>query len=241
MDVIPVIDLMRGAVVHARGGQRDTYRPISSALSASHAPAEVVAGLRRRAPFRRLYVADLDAIERHGDHREVLDQLAAAEPSVELWVDNGAAAPAAVDEWLERGPGCLVLGSESQQDAALLRRVRDHPRALLSLDFRGDAFRGPAEILHEAQDWPRRVIVMTLSRVGAAAGPDFDRLGSIIARAGNRQVFAAGGVRNGADLRILADMGAAGVLVATALHAGAITAEDIRDVAGPDDQATASG
>ena len=56
----------------------------------------------------------------------------------------------------------------------MLRRVRDHSRVLLSLDFRGEGFRGPGDILDDAALWPRRVIVMTLARVGAAAGPDLD-------------------------------------------------------------------
>jgi phosphoribosylformimino-5-aminoimidazole carboxamide ribotide isomerase len=238
MDVIPVIDLKAGKVVHARGGHRDDYRPIRTKLSASSAPADVVTGLLRHAPFRRLYVADLDAIERHGGHGNVLRQLTAAMPALELWVDNAAKAPAEAEAWLEQTSGCLVIGSESQEDTAVLQRLRDHPRVLLSLDFRGDSFRGPDAVLADATLWPRRVIVMTLARVGAGAGPDLDRVSTIIARAGHRQVFAAGGVRHAADLRALAGRGAAGVLVATALHLGAITADDIRDAARPQDRAT---
>jgi phosphoribosylformimino-5-aminoimidazole carboxamide ribotide isomerase len=238
MDVIPVIDLKAGSVVHARGGRRDAYRPIETRLSASSAPADVVTGLLRHAPFRHLYIADLDAIERRGHHDAVLRRLAHIAPALELWIDNGAATPESVEVWLDRNAGCLVIGSESQHDAALLRRVRAHPRVLLSLDFRGDAFQGPDAILHDMSLWPRRVIVMTLARVGAAAGPDLDLLRAVIARAVDRQVFAAGGVRHAADLRALAASAAAGVLVATALHTGAITADDISDVTRPQDRAT---
>ena len=38
---------------------------------------------------------------------------------------------------------------------------------------------------------------MTLARVGGAAGPDFDRIGAVRAIAGERNVYAAGGVRDG--------------------------------------------
>ncbi len=69
---------------------------------------------------------------------------------------------------------------------------------------------------------------MTLARVGAAAGPDLARATDILARAGGRQVFAAGGVRDARDLRALRAAGVAGVLVATALHSGAIGAADLR-------------
>jgi uncharacterized protein related to proFAR isomerase len=77
------------------------------------------------------------------------------------------------------------------------------------------------------------VIVMTLARVGAGAGPDLDRVAGVIARAGMRAVHAAGGVRTVADLRALAALGTTGVLVATALHTGTITAADIAEVASP--------
>ena len=73
-----------------------------------------------------------------------------------------------------------MLGSESQRDPALVAARRD---ALLSLDFRGDAFQGPPELLARPELWPERVIVMTLGRVGSGAGPDFDRLAAIRARA----------------------------------------------------------
>ena len=71
---------------------------------------------------------------------------------------------------------------------------------MLSLDFRGDAFQGPQEILAEPALWPRRVIVMTLARVGSGAGPDLARLAAIRSIAGGREIYAAGGVRDAADL-----------------------------------------
>lgn len=225
MDVIPVIDLKGGVVVHARGGRRDAYRPIETPLSASAAPAAVVAGLRRLFPFPRLYAADLDAIEGRGDHAAALGDL--ARTGIDIWLDNGARDAAALARW----PGTLLLGSESQKDVALLRAVRDDPRVVLSLDFRGEAFLGPPHILADATLWPRRLVVMTLARVGAQAGPDCARLGEILARAEGREVYAAGGVRNAADLRDLAARGVAGALVATALHSGALGAADLHAIA----------
>ena len=67
-EVIPVVDLMGGLVVHARAGERDRYRPLESPLAASSEPADVVRGLLALHPFRSLYIADLDAIQGRGDH-----------------------------------------------------------------------------------------------------------------------------------------------------------------------------
>jgi phosphoribosylformimino-5-aminoimidazole carboxamide ribotide isomerase len=61
--------------------------------------------------------------------------------------------------------------------------------------------------------------------VGTDLGPDFERLAAIKARAGNRPIWAAGGVRGSQDLERLAAMGLAGALVASALHDGRLAPE----------------
>jgi HisA/HisF family protein len=227
MDVIPVIDIKNGQVVHAQGGRRDSYRPIQTPLSPTCAPADVAAGLLRLAAFRKLYIADLDAIEGRAPNDAAIDSIAAAVPGVELWVDNGIADADAARAWLERCAHCLVIGSESQPGLGTIQSLRGEARVLLSLDFRGDAFQGPATLLDDAASWPARLIVMTLARVGGAAGPDTARVAAIVARANGRQVFGAGGVRGSTDLCALETAGAAGVLVATALHTGALTRADL--------------
>jgi phosphoribosylformimino-5-aminoimidazole carboxamide ribotide isomerase len=233
MDVTPVIDIKNGQVVHAQGGRRDSYRPIQTPLSPTSAPADVAAGLLRLAPFRKLYIADLDAIEGRAPNDTAIDLIARAVPGVELWVDNGIAGEDAAFGWLERCAHCLVVGSESQTGLETIQALRGEPRVLLSLDFRGDIFQGPAMLLDDPASWPARVIVMTLARVGGAAGPDTERVASIVAKAQGRQVFGAGGVRYDADIGSLEAAGAAGVLVATALHTGALSSAELRKFVQP--------
>jgi uncharacterized protein related to proFAR isomerase len=98
---------------------------------------------------------------------------------------------------------------------------------VLSLDFRGDAFQGPEEILAEPGLWPQRVIVMTLARVGSGVGPDLERFAAIRSIAGGREIYAAGGVRDAADLSALKAAGASGALIATALHERRIVGSDL--------------
>jgi phosphoribosylformimino-5-aminoimidazole carboxamide ribotide isomerase len=227
MKVIPVIDLKAGAVVHARRGARDSYRPIASPLCRGSAPAEVVAGLLTVYPFDTLYIADLDAIQGQADHGEVVAAIGARFPQLKLWVDCGLRDAAACRAWLARGLGTLVLGSEAAADATVPRQLRpEQERVVLSLDFR-DGFLGPPALLDDVDGWPDRVIVMTLARVGSGAGPDVERLDEVRHRAGSRKIFAAGGVRGGEDLIDLARRGVSGVLVATALHDRRIGRGDI--------------
>jgi len=215
--------------VRARAGDRENYPPLESPLVASPEPVAALAGLLALHPFRAAYVADLDAIERGRPNAAAIAAMAAATPGVELWLDGGVATEAAAAAMLALGAGRVVVGSESQAgDLGIARRLADAGRsAALSLDFRGDAFLGPPALLADAGLWPDVVVVMTLARVGGATGPDFERLAAVRARAGDRRVFAAGGVRGPHDLEALAAAGLAGVLVASALHDGRIAAADL--------------
>ncbi len=238
MLVIPVLDLKGGVVVHATGGDRARYAPINTPLAPGSAdPVAICAGLLGVYPFMKMYVADLDAIAGGAPNREAISATSSALPDIELWVDDGRA-PSAAQAALPARRLRYVIGSEtlgamSGFDAMPLGSPPAAARpGILSLDFRGDDFLGPPDLLARPNLWPETVIVMTLGRVGSGAGPDFERLSGIIARADGRQVIAAGGVRNVADLEALAAIGVAGALVATALHSGQIKAGDLERVAG---------
>jgi phosphoribosylformimino-5-aminoimidazole carboxamide ribotide isomerase len=229
LQVIPVIDLRRGTVVHARFGERAQYRPLQSMLCKGSTPAAVIDGLLGLYPFATVYAADLDAIEGTGDNADALRRIKHAFPQLELWVDAGFRDPAHCRAWLAQELGTLVLGSEGQSGPETMRELGASAlaqRVILSLDFRGDQFIGSPELLHPGL-WPTRVIAMTLARVGSGRGPDIERLARILAMAGGRRVYAAGGARHGADLHRLARLGAAGVLVASALHDGRIGVADL--------------
>ena len=227
MEIIPVIDLRDGTVVYARMGQRNEYRPIETPLSPTSDPVDVTRGLLSVHPFKTLYIADLDAIEGSGDNRAVLTRLKSAFSELAFWVDNGIDDLSAAKNWLDAGLGCLVLGSETQVDVGLIRYLVDDARVALSLDFFQDSFRGPPALLAETASWPRRVIVMALGRVGSRAGPDLPRLSKIRNLAPGREIYAAGGVRDVTDLVALQQVGATGALVASCLHDGRLTADDV--------------
>jgi HisA/HisF family protein len=230
MQIIPVLDLKDGTVVRAQMGERDRYRPIETPLAPGNNPVDVARGLLSVHPFQTLYIADLDAIEGRGDNEAAIARLRQAFPQLALWVDNGIADPADASAWLAHTSHCLVLGSETQRDPKLVRALSDHDRVILSLDFRGAQFAGPAELLDDTSAWPRRLIVMTLARVGSGAGPDTARIAEIRARAAGRSIYAAGGVRDASDLAALQQLGVAGALVATSLHDGRLSGAEIARV-----------
>jgi phosphoribosylformimino-5-aminoimidazole carboxamide ribotide isomerase len=181
-----------------------------------------------------LYIADLDAIQGRGDHGAAIDALHAEFPQLELWIDPGVRDSGSLTQWTQRDGARVVLGTESMADVnagqALLRAAAAR-RCILSLDFRGDGYCGPPEMLARPELWPPDVIGMTLGRVGSAAGPDLQTVATLLHRAGERKLYAAGGVRDGADLEALRELGVQGVLVATALHDGRIGSREIHSVA----------
>src|SRR5262245_1455832 len=227
MHVIPVLDIKDRVVVRARMGQRALYRPIETQLSKTSDPVDVARGLLSVHSFDAFYVADLDAIERTGDNDATLDRLRQAFPGVTFWVDNGIADVGRARDWISAAPsGSLVLGSESQTDPTLVRHLANDERIILSLDFRGASFVGPPQLLTDPACWPRRIIVMTLARVGSGTGPDLARLREIRALTLDRTIYAAGGIRDAADLAALKRLGIAGALVATSLHDGRLGRAD---------------
>ncbi len=230
MELIPVIDLIGAKVVRAERGERARYRPLSSSLSPSPEPEAVLSALLKLYPFRTVYFADLDAIERRGSNAAVLRRLKAARPEVTFWVDCGLSGEAECRSWLSQNSDHLVLGSESQSDLSILNALTaraEADRLLLSLDFRGARFLGPPALLERATAWPDRIICMNLERVGSGAGTDLGLLADLKRRAPQRSFYAAGGVRGEEDLARLERSGAAGVLLASALHDGALSEEAI--------------
>jgi HisA/HisF family protein len=228
--ILPVLDLKGGAVVRARAGDRQNYRPIETRLARDSDPASVLDGLLALAPFTAVYIADLDAIEGQGDHRPAIAALARRHPGMDFWVDAGIATASAARSLAADGL-VPVIGSETLRDSDELARTLDalgRAACILSLDYRGEAFIGIAGLDTRPEFWPERIIAMTLGRVGSAAGPDRARLAGLRASAPGHRFYAAGGVRHAQDLAMLAEIGAAGALVATSLHDGTLDGAVLR-------------
>jgi HisA/HisF family protein len=226
MFLIPVVDLMQGQVVRAVRGDRSNYRPIVSTLCAGSDPVTLAGVLCRHCDSRVLYVADLDALLGGGAQVETLRAILQAQPERELWLDAGFA-DAAQAEALAAALGDAarrvvpVFASESLRSSeAFQRAVTDREHTILSLDRRGGERLDAAGCWEATRHWPTRVIVMTLERVGADAGPDLGTLHEVQRRSPTTRLIGAGGIRHAADLEAAHAAGAHAWLVASALHDG---------------------
>ncbi len=211
---------MDGQVVHARRGQRDQYQPLQSPLSPDAEPRSVLAGLLGLARFRTVYVADLDGLMGKTPQFALVDGLVKAFPAITFWLDCGQP----VAQWPQALAGVVpIIGSESLTEATLASLACQPTGFILSLDFRDGVLLGPPSLLARPALWPERVILMNLSRVGSFDGPDKGMAERFIRMCPGRQYVVAGGVRRDDDLDQLQAIGAAGVLVASALHHGGLS------------------
>jgi phosphoribosylformimino-5-aminoimidazole carboxamide ribotide isomerase len=231
--VIGVIDLKNGRAVHARGGSRELYAPVHSALLAEDQQGDALAlsrAYRDRLGLAEIYVADLDRIVNGGALSQAVNAIAAV--GVPLMVDGAVAS--IDDAWtvLDAGARRVVVGLETLTSLRELASIVDAvgaERVVFSLDVRGkrvvtraaSALAGLEPLVvarHAKTSGAASVLVLNLARVGQAAGPDVSLVHEVRRACPDVELIAGGGVRDSRDVGRLAAVGCDAVLVGTALH-----------------------
>lgn len=233
-DIIPVLDLKEGLVVHARAGKqahagkRAEYRPIATPFGPPHDAAAIARALLGITFSPALYIADLDAILGRGNNFELCRELANAFPGTDLWIDAGFSDVTDCAFYLPLG-ATLVVGSETIASVEAWENMRESfgKSLVLSLDFDEQGLRGPEALMTTPALWPDRLILMSLGRVGTETGPDLAGLTDTLRIAEGRAIYVGGGVAGLDDITKLMQAGARGALAATALHSSAITQKEI--------------
>ena len=240
MQVIPVIDIMRGIAVHARRGERIAYRPIQSVLLQGADPVALLRAYRSIFESTAVYVADLDAIMGSGENLTIIGKMAAALPQLELLVDAGIHNALQARRLLDAGAKKVVIASESLASLSVasgLLAALGTERALFSLDLKARAivWREPST---ESSD-PcvvamrllslgfREAILLEMDKIGTSSEADAELLGRVTAAAPGMRFIVGGGITSVTELVRLKRAGASGVLLATALHNGTITRQDL--------------
>lgn len=185
-------------------------------------------------PFTQLYIADLNAIQKlnssYTSNLAVIEMIEQHYPKLTLWLDAGIRNQTELKVW-HRIKAKIVLGSENFstiEDYLSLCSVIKTP--ILSLDYFLDGYHGPSELLTHHKYWPKDVIVMSLGNVGANNGVNFPLLNELLEHAKGLNIYAAGGVRDIKDLRLLKSIRVKGALMATSLHQRQISADEINSL-----------
>jgi phosphoribosylformimino-5-aminoimidazole carboxamide ribotide isomerase len=224
MQIIPVIDLKNGIVVHAKHGNRDDYAPLKSELCKSSDIFDVVDVFWTLYRFPTIYIADLNAITRQGNNADLLVEVLAAFPHITFWIDGGY--PLHNDSFQIQTNFLPVLGSESFHDENISNIRKFNNNFILSLDYSVTGELGAKTLFSNQDLWPEQLIIMSLPRVGSNQGPDLERLSAYRKHYPQQKIIAAGGIRDSEDLIGLERIGIQQVLVATALHNGRISPDD---------------
>lgn len=244
MRIIPVIDLQGGRAVRGRSGDRSRYRPVRSRVGAGEArdlsdPLALLAAYREAIRPATVYVADLDRITGQGDHGALLGRLVEAAPDVRFLWDGGFRDAAAASR-LARATGGItpVLGTETLRSIDALPGPGMGSAMALSLDLEdagligGSDSRAPLrqeDVLDRARlAGVGSVVLVLLDRVGTGNGLPRERLLDLRRRATGLDLIAGGGIAGMEDLRFLRDAGFSGALLATALHDGLVSPDDLR-------------
>ncbi len=238
MQILPVIDILRGQVVRGIAGRRESYQPIVSQLAPDARPASIGRALFEQGATD-CYVADLDAIAGATPSWSTYHEL--IEIGLRLWIDAGcrnraAAAALASFEYAETKLQRIIVGLESLESVDELETMRPMigvERLVFSLDLQlGKPIMQPGvwpelsaeTIAHRViEAGVAGMIVLDLAAVGGYGGPATiglcERLRAALPKL---EIISGGGARNADDLRRFAAAGCDYALVASALHDGRI-------------------
>ncbi len=241
MRVIPVLDLHAGRAVLARGGLRETYRPVTSRLAPERQAGDALAlarAFRERLGCDECYVADLDAIAGAPPQAALVRSL--THVGVRVLLDSGAANPARARQAVADGVARVVVGLETLPGFDALQAIAaaiGSQRIVFSLDLRGGEpilaagaphSAAPLELARAAvAAGAPALIVLDVARVGSGLGPDLALVAELRRAHPRLELLAGGGVGSRRDLERLADAGCDAALVATALHDGRLGKDDL--------------
>ncbi|MGI6406452.1 MAG: HisA/HisF-related TIM barrel protein [Syntrophaceticus sp.] len=234
MQIIPVFDIKGGILVHAVGGMRQNYQPLSTPLLPEPDPKKACATLVNLG-FDRFYIADLDAITGDGNNYDIIQDLV-EEYQVSVWLDAGLSSSGHLP-LLALPQVSLVLGSETLARFDYLFDICQQTgkdRLIFSLDTKDGILltpdpelkgKDPADIAAKMfKAGIKELIVLDLKAVGSEGGLNKKLLQGLINKVPKARIFPGGGLTP-QDIKELKEMKIPGVLTATALYSKQIKAK----------------
>jgi len=229
MLIIPAIDLKGGACVRLRQGDMGESKVYDR---------DPVAVARRweKEGARRLHVVDLDgAVSGTARHINLICEMIAACPGLEVQVGGGIRTVDTVKEYFIAGARRVVLGTRAIRAPEFTRRLcQDFPgRIIVGLDVRqgrpaleGWTQRSSDDVMQLAQEFAQMgvaaLIYTDIDHDGMMDGLNIADTANL-AEAVAVPVFASGGLRSLEDVRALCTAGSiAGVIAGRSLYEGTL-------------------
>lgn len=241
MRVIAAVDLLHGQVVRGVAGNRGDYRPIQTKLCATSEPVDVINALRQECGIGEFYIADLDAIlqgQRNWKFYEFLEK-----EGLTFWLDAGLRSLQQLRELSSRDIRRIVIGLETWSGLHDLKLGLMEYKAniMFSLDMKGgqllnqsgiwDGLTPDELVLQLSQTELKELFLLDLSTVGTGKGlPTISLLRQAKSLKNDWSITTGGGVHTLRDLIHLKESGADGCVLASALHDGSISREQLLEL-----------
>ncbi|MGA3359428.1 MAG: HisA/HisF-related TIM barrel protein [Halobacteriota archaeon] len=218
MEIIFAMDIRGGVVVKGYKGDRERYEPIErhSKICKTSDPLDVIDIIKPR----RTYIADLDRILGTGNNSLIIKRLGTLTSTL---IDIGIRRLDDVRE-AERISDTAIIGTETGSLDVI--RAAQSMRVAVSLDVKDGSVMSPdpalsgnpLQVVERMNLYKiRELLVLNINLVGTKQGVDFDFIERVIDVSGH-PIVVAGGIKNTEELDKLEDLGAAGVVLSTAIH-----------------------
>ncbi len=240
MRIIPVIDILNSKVVHGIQGERDKYYPIKSVISNSANIIDIIDKFVNLFGFKELYIADLDAITKNIENFNYLNEILKIY-DIDIMIDAGISNIKRARKILVHNIKNLIIGTETLTSVNFIKELQsvlknDQTNLIISVDLyknnnisKCKEIKGlnALEIIKYFEQFDiNEFIILDLFRVGSKLGGVSEIIYEIINET-NSKIITGGGINSIKDIQNLIKIQVDGVLIATALHNGAITPSEI--------------
>ena len=237
MDVIPAIDLRAGQVVRLIQGQYDRQ------ITYGDDPAEQAKQFHADGA-RWLHVVDLDGAKAGKPVNTETIAAIVALVLLKVEVGGGIRDETSIRQLLDMGVTRVIIGTKAVSDfewfSEMARKFRG--QIVLGLDAREsmvathgwlqDSKQTVLEFAARADKLPLAAIIYTdIAKDGMLSGPNVESTKRLV-EAVRTPVIASGGVKEVNDIRRLAPIGVAGVIVGRSLYEGTLNLRDALAAAG---------
>ena len=232
--ILPAIDLKGGKVVRLRRGREDEVTVMLDN------PIDVADNWIKRGA-RALHLIDLDgAFRGRLRHEDVIMDIK-KRFKVEMQVGGGIRDIRIARRLIENGIDRIILGTLAIRDVRSVKKLAEmYPnRIMIAVDSRRNrvAIEGwksiteftPVEIARIYEDCDVSILYTNIDVEGLVSGVELERIERIV-RSVDLPVYVAGGITSRRDVMNIKRIGAAGVVIGSALYMNVLRLEDVIDL-----------
>lgn len=234
MQIFPAVDILGGRCVQLVQGKRETAQAYGSPLSSALRWIDEGA--------TALHIINLDgAFGGAGANIEIIRELI-SETDVFVQLGGGIRSETDASGWLEIGIDRVIIGTAAAEDPDIINRLAEEhgaDRIMAGVDARNGeiAIHGWEKTAGDVAIWAARfeekgagsLLFTNVDVEGLCQGIAVDPIKRVIGSV-TIPMVVSGGVSSVSDIKMLQELGAAGVVLGSALYSGLLSLPDILEV-----------